>query len=323
VNSLAKLRRRQGHTVTAVVLLGALVALIAVTSPQFYNPDSFASSMAAAAPLVLATMALTPIAIGNKVGIDLSVGPMMSLLNVVLIVHVFPQGLGSPVLTFLLACLGGGLLGLVHGLLVGYGRLQPVIVGLCGYLAYAGLALVVLTQNGGSTPSWTAGLVGRTWLVPHALVLLSAVGGAWWLFSRTTIWRNVTLAGGDDMAAYTSGINVPLCRAISYVVGGILAGVAAVALTAYLGSGDPTVGANYTLTSVAALVLGGASLLGGRGSMLGSAAAAFAVFLVNYIVGTFDFGTISSYVVQLSYGLILIIALVLGVLNNKLRKVAL
>ena len=307
---------------TGALLLIGLLVLAAILSPQFYRLDSLTSSVAAAAPLVLGTMALTPIAIGNKGGVDLGMGPLLSLINVVLIAKCFPAGLGSPVMTFVIAIALGVGLGLVQGFFVAVMRLQPIIVGLCAYLVYGGVALLVLDQPGGSTLPWMLKLSDRTGPVPNGAVVIAVACLLWWAFSRTTIWRNVRLSGGDDVAAYASGVPVALAQLTSYAVSGVFAGLGAVMLTAYLGSGDPTVGLNYTLTSVAALVLGGTSLAGGRGGMFGSVVAAFAVFLVNYLVGTFNFGTVSSYVTQLSYGAILIAALVLGALNVRLRRIA-
>ena len=108
---------------------------------------------------------------------------------------------------------------------------------------------------------------------PACSPCLSPLGLAWLAFEQTAFRRNLLAVGGDARAAYASGVNVVAVRIIAYVIGGILAAIAGLVFTARLGSGDPRVGVPYTLTSIAAVALGGVALSGGRGGMLGSAAA--------------------------------------------------
>ena len=115
--------------------------------------------------------------------------------------------------------------------------------------------------------------------------------------------------GRDDRAAYAAGIPVTAVRTTAYVLGGLLAGVAGITLTALIGGADSTVGPTYTLTAVAAVALGGTSLAGGLGGMLGAVVGALDIFFVENILTIFN---VSPFVVNLAYGVILVVALVIN-----------
>ena len=115
--------------------------------------------------------------------------------------------------------------------------------------------------------------------------------------------------GGEDRAAYAAGINVDLIRFLTYVIGGVFAGMAAISLTGLLGSADAQVGPNYTLLAIAAAALGGVSLAGGKGTMFGAAIGAIDIFLLQNLVTHFN---VSSFVLQIAYGTILVVAVLLN-----------
>jgi ribose transport system permease protein len=123
--------------------------------------------------------------------------------------------------------------------------------------------------------------------------------------------------GGDARAAYASGVNVAAVRIIAYVIGGILAAIAGLVFTAALGSGDPRVGVPYTLSSIAAVALGGVALGGGRGGMLGSAAAGALLFLIQTL---FTLAQVSIFYIQIMYGVILFLALTLNAAGERARR---
>lgn len=309
---------RLAYTSTAVALLVVLVILAAIKGPKlFTDADGLAAGCAVVAPLVLATMALTPVAIGVRGGIDLAVGPLMSLINCGLVVWFIQQGVTSVFAIFALALLLGLGAGLLQGGIVAFLRVQPIIVSLGGFLVFSGLALIVLEQPGGEVPLWLADLAGRTGPVPNAAIVVAAACALWWPVSRSTFYRNLRLAGGGEAAAFTAGVNTTATRLGAYALGGVLTGLAALMLTAQLASADPTQGSAYTLQTVAALALGGTSLAGGRGGMVGSVIGAIDVYLISYVIATFDFGEVSSYVTQLAYGLTLLASLAFGLFATR------
>ena len=139
-----------------------------------------------------------------------------------------------------------------------------------------------------------------------------AVAG-WLILSATAFYGHLRLMGSDERAAYTSGVRISVVRIGAHVVCGLFAGLAALSFTALIDSGDPTQGTTYTLISVTALVLGGTSLGGGRATVFGSLLGAINLYLITYVLSTFNFGAVQSFVTDLAYGAILVLSLLLTV----------
>ena len=150
------------------------------------------------------------------------------------------------------------------------------------------------------------------------MVLAATVG--WLLFSTTPFYGHLRLMGSDERAAYASGVRIGVVRIGAHVVAGLFAGLAALSYTALIDSGDPSQGATYTLISVTALVLGGTSLAGGRATVFGSLLGALNLFLIGYVLATFDFGSVQGFVTDLSYGVILVLSLLLTVALPYLQR---
>ena len=150
------------------------------------------------------------------------------------------------------------------------------------------------------------------------MVAVATVG--WLIFSTTAFYGHLRLMGSDERAAYTSGVRIGVVRIGAHVVCGLFAGLAALAFTALISSGDPTQGTTYTLISVTALVLGGTSLAGGRATVFGSLLGALNLFLIGYVLSTFDFGSVQGFVTDLSYGVILVLSLLLTVALPYLQR---
>ncbi len=115
--------------------------------------------------------------------------------------------------------------------------------------------------------------------------------------------------GSDERAAYTSGVPIYVVRIGAHLISGAFAGLAAITFTALISSGDPSQGTTYTLIAVTALVLGGASLAGGRGGVFGSFLGASNLYLITFVLATFNFGAVQSFVTNLAYGSILVVSL--------------
>jgi ribose transport system permease protein len=129
----------------------------------------------------------------------------------------------------------------------------------------------------------------------------------WFLLLRTAFWRNLIAVGSNDRAAFTAGVPVTMVRFIAFVLSGAMAGVGGILLTAVLGGADATVGPQYTLIAIAGAAVGGISLSGGRGGLVGAAAGGASLFLIQNIL---SFVQVSSFVLQIAYGLVLIVAIV-------------
>jgi ribose transport system permease protein len=209
-------------------------------------------------------------------GIDLSVGSMFSLLGVIFIDLVANHDVGWP-LALVAVLTGGLLLGAIQGFLITRLRMQPFIVTLCGLLIYRGAARYYTDDstmgfgygNDADTLSWIA--AGRSFGVPHSFIFLIVVAlilGV--VLHRSVFGRYLFAVGKNEEAARYSGISTNAVIAGAYVLSGLLAGISTIFLVFYTNSVSPsTFGNFYELYAIAAAVLGGCSLRGGEGSILG------------------------------------------------------
>jgi ribose transport system permease protein len=304
---LAALRSPVGLIAVAAIVLA--IANIAIT-PALVAGSHFPATIDLLVPVVLAAMASAPSILSGGGGLDLSVGPLLGFVNVVAVGVLLPAGLGA--WASIPVCLAiGAAAGAANGVLVAYFRLQPIVVTLGTYLLFTGWALVVMPQPQGNEPGW-AGFLGGAWAggyLPRSLLLLAAAVAVWLVLRRLGIARLITGVGSDDRAAYTAGVNVAVVRVAAYALGGLLAALAGLALTALIGSGDPTVGPQYELEAVAAVALGGNSLAGGQGGMTGPALGAITLFLIQSLLSSLK---VSSMWIQVVYGVVLLVALCLN-----------
>jgi ribose transport system permease protein len=307
--------RSYAWPVLAAVVI--FTAFNAVASPAFTDASNWNGMLIGVAPFILTAMAQTAPVMSGEGGIDLSVGPLAGLVNAMVTSILVPSGWSDPV-TIIGISLGVGILsGLLNGFLIAVVRVQPIIATLGTFLAYQGITLEMLPMAGGQAPAWLVGAAGTFGGVSGMLVLIILVGLFWLAFERTAYRRNLLAIGGDSRAAYASGVNVAGVRIIAYVIGGVLAAIAGLVFTAALGSGDPRVGVPYTLTSIAAVALGGIALSGGRGGMLGAAAAGTLLFLIQTL---FTLAQVSIFYIQIMYGVILLGALTLNATGERARR---
>ncbi len=272
----------------ALFLLCVTVALIA---PRFLQPDNLFEIARNFSFIATVGVGEAIVILAGGGGIDLSVGSVMGLGGVVATKLL---GLGSTVPVAIGAgVLAGWACGTMNGLLVTRARMTPLIPTL-GMLSVAhGLSLVItqgypltdLGPNGLSFVSLGAGYVGP---VPNpVLFMLLAVLGAWFLLTQTSFGYNVYAVGGNAEASRLSGIDVSRTRLAAYMISGSLAALSGILLASRLSVGDATTGQGQELNVIAAAVIGGVSLLGGQGSVLGLfAGAALIGVLLNAMVLT-------------------------------------
>lgn len=284
-----------------VVLLLANVAL----NPARFAPSNWGLVLGMAAPLMLASLAITVPFLAGRGSIDISVGPLMGLINVALIKWVLTgSGMTSPLAVVTAALLLGLASGALNGFLAAVLRIQPIVATLGTYLIYAGLALTVLPAPAGSVPGWLSSLAGKWSILPLASAML-----IWFCLKRLPLYEMLMATGSDDRAAYTSGVNVTLIRFAAYLLAGLFAGIAALSLTALIGSGDPNIGPGYTLMAIAAVALGGVSLAGGVGGLTAAFLGAADIFLLQTALNAFN---VSTFVLQAAYGAVLVLAVCLN-----------
>ncbi len=285
-----RIASRHGWTVGVYVLLAIALAAEVVIAPVFTSFD-LQSLFISTLPLAFAAMAQAVVVISG--GIDLSVGPVIALVNVASARFMLGEDFATALLIAAALVVAGVLIGAVTGAAIVVSRVPDIVVTLATSFIWAGLALWILPIPGGGAPQQfldlLTGYAGWEW-IPSGLLAIVAALAIVWLPLR---WRRPGFAiyavGSNRNAAFLSGVNVARTRIMAYAIGGVFAALGGLALTATtgIGSAQAEQQAGYTLRSVAAIVLGGVSLLGGKGGLVGPVAAAFVLSIVNAIL-TFE-----------------------------------
>lgn len=278
-------------------------------SKDFFTWRNNVNLFSRVTPLVLVGLAQSFVILGG--GIDLSVGSMISLSCVI---GASMPWIDTPANVFLWAVcppICGALLGLFNGVIVGKMKFPPFIVTLATSAIYLGVALFILPEPGGELSSAAASFIGGSLLgIPVPLILiLFFVAICHLVATKTTLGRSIYALGGDENIAMQSGIHTARVKAFSYTISGLLCGFAGTYQSAWMFSADPLVGEPYVMNSIAVAVIGGTSLTGGRGGVLGVIGGAYIFYLINNLLNLLAISTFYQYVAK---GLILIIALVLS-----------
>jgi ribose transport system permease protein len=282
-----RLVRRHGWTIGVYLLLFALVLYWRSQTNLPWGPFDVQSLAIDALPLAFAACGQAIVVISG--GIDLSIGSMMSLVNVLSARLMVDAGFEHALLISVALVLAAALIGALTGLTIVVTKVADIIVTLAMLFVLAGAALWVLTIPGGGVPVHYASLItvdtfGTKWLPAAIVVLLGAVALMWATVRRLRPGLALYAVGSNRSAAYLAGVNVPAARIAAYAYSGAFAALGGLTLSAASGLGDPHSGDIYTLNSVAAVVLGGVSLLGGVGGLIGPIAAAFVLTLVKTIM---------------------------------------
>jgi ribose transport system permease protein len=306
----------QDPTLFAGLLFLALIAVSIAQDASILSPRFLAGSTGVVVPLVIGAMAVTPAILSGGGGMDLSVGPLMGFVNVLVVTALMPAHLGDWWIAVPLLLLLGLAVGAVNGWLVAVVRLQPIVATLGTYLVLSGANLWLLPSPLGPTPAWFGALSRSYHGVPAALAFVVPPALIWFLLGRTPFLKTLLAVGGDDRVAYSAGIDVRAVRIVAYAIGGLFAAFAGLALTSLIQSADANVGPPYTLQVITAAALGGISLAGGRGRMWGSVFGALILFLIQNLLTN---NGVSVFWQQVVFGATLILALVL---NAMLRLIA-
>lgn len=304
--------------VPAVLTLALLIANVAAQH-SFLEWHSWILTFAELATPALAAMASTPAILSGSGGIDISIAPLFVLVSVVIEVMLLGNGISSAAVVIPLAVLVGAAIGAVNGALVNYGRYQAVVATLCMNFILAGIALGYAPKPATGTTGWLTSLGTTVAGVPGGLILLAVPLLAWFALGRTPFVRTLCAVGGSETTAYTAGVNVPAVRTLAYAIGGAVAGLAGVAITAQLHQAEADTGfvTPYILLAIAAVALGGTPLTGGRGSLFGSLLGAAVIFLVENLLGALH---ISSFWSQAVYGATLVAAVLFAARTVSSRR---
>lgn len=298
--------------VVACALLLFLMAVYGVLHKNVFALEELNLDTAAAMTLLLAASGQTIVLLRG--GIDLSIGGMISLGTVLAATH-FGNNPGKTTSWAVLIVLIGLIVGLANGLIIAALKLQPFLVTLATWSILSGAALVVLPTDGGSFPS--------AWMKLGSASLLGLSSSVWLLFLLLLFWiwfRKTRLAiairatGSNERSAYLSGVPLVFVNLAAYGLSGMFAALASLYLTTQTGTGSPTIGKDYILPSVAAAVIGGVSLFGGRGGLMGAIVGAYIITIIGNLVFVLS---VSSYWQPIASGVILLVAVLAGSIAEK------
>ncbi|MBA3446870.1 MAG: ABC transporter permease [Pseudaminobacter sp.] len=297
-----------------LLALGIFVAMFIIYTSN--HPAGLTANVVQTASnkgVLLAFVAMAQTLVVITAGIDLSVGMIFILTNCLASWLV----VGTPAETAFgvaVVLLVGAVCGAINGLIVIYGRLQPIVATIATGSVYFGIALLLRPYPGGSVNEGLAdALTGRVFgVVPASLIVLLAVVLVIWVpFSRSVLGRAAYASGSSEVAAYMSGVPIRKAKFAAYTLSGLLAAIGGLFLTffTYTGEAAYASGNAYTLFSIAAVVLGGVSLFGGRGSAIGAIFGALAFRTIGDLLFVFDFDPLWQPLFQ---GVVLLFAVSLG-----------
>jgi ribose transport system permease protein len=265
-------------------LLGLLVVLLVFTRivNQNYGVSGIQALAISVLPLALAAVAQAICVIGG--GIDLSIGSMMALTSVFAAANMKGQSEEFGLAIVLATLAFGMLLGAINGSLIVLTRVPDIVVTLAMAFVWGGGALLVLRTPAGGSAQWLKDLVlgslGLPFIPKAAIVLLLIVAAIWIPLRRSRVGLSIYAVGSNQLAAFRSGVSVGRTKVAAYAFTGLFSALAGLSLTASTGIGNPVPGP-YTLMAVAAVVLGGVSLAGGRGGVFGPILAVLILQLVQ------------------------------------------
>ena len=311
---------QQRGTLVAAALFTAMFCVYIVNHPAIVNNGwNFTSvgnvvQTAANKGVLLALVAIAQTFVVLTAGIDLSVG-MVLVMASCLASHIVGGGPVTTTLGVAGVLLSGLVAGSINGLIVIFGRLQPIVATIATGAIFFGIALI-LRPTPGAAPDFNQDLadamLGRIFDVPTSLIALVALIVLVWIpFRRSVIGRATYAVGSSEIAAYMSGMPVRRAKFLAYVMSGLFASIGGLYLTFFTYSGGANLGNGntYTLYSIAAVVLGGVSLFGGRGSAIGAIFGALAFRAIGDLLFVFDLDPLLQPLFQ---GVVLMIAVSIG-----------
>ncbi|MEX0970349.1 MAG: ABC transporter permease [Paracoccaceae bacterium] len=300
---------KHGWTLGLLALFLSLLAFTRVIQPDF-GASGLESLTRATLPFAFATAAMAVVVIAG--GIDLSVASMMAVAGVTAAVLMEGVSGGASVAVVGLVLVLGLVMGAINGALIVVTRVPDIVVTLAMLFVWEGVALLILKAPGGAASPWLrsmiAGSLGIYWL-PKAFVLLAVCLAIIWVpLRRSRLGLSIYAIGSDEHAAYRSGIAIGWTRIAAYAICGLFAAMGGLALTMSTGNGEPIPGP-YLLASVAAVVLGGVVLGGGRGALLGPI---IAVFILRLVRMDLTLLSVDPNITTIVEGTIMVVVVMLG-----------
>ncbi len=297
--------KKSGSLIGLVVLF----VVIACLNSSFIDPGNLKNLLRQVSINALISFGMTFVILTG--GIDLSVGSILALSSALM--GSFIVGGLDPILGIVVACLIGAALGAVNGLVITYGKVAPFIATLATMTIFRGMTLVYTNGNpiSGLTENEAFLNFGQGYFLElpvPAVMMLIMFGILYFILHKTPLGRKTYAVGGNEKVSFIAGIKINRIKIFAYTVTGMLCGMAGAILTSRLNSAQPTAGTGYELDAIAAVVLGGTSLSGGKGRIVGTLVGAL-------IIGTLNNGlnilNVSSFYQQVVKGIVILLAVLM------------
>lgn len=290
-----------------LIVLILLLALNYYFQNKFFSYRILRSNFMAYTPLILVAMAQATIIISGSV--DFSIGYALSLFTCLTAYLMTDTNVSYVILLgFVVIILGSGIM---NGFFIGKLRMSPLITTFATMTLFWGIAQTIMPVAGGYVPRFFYKIyrIKVLGFLPFPVVILITAIVIWLIFSRSSFGRYIYAVGSNEDGAYASGINVSRVRFMAHVVASIFIAMAGVCLLMSMASGDFRVGQEYALNSVAAVVIGGIALTGGRGSIAGAIIGAMILGLINNII---FYAKVSAFYQGFAKGMVIVVALCVG-----------
>ncbi len=286
-----------------------IVIIISIMSPNFLTLNNLLNVFRQVSINALIAFGMTFVILTG--GIDLSVGSILALTGAV--TAGLMAGGTDPMLAMFLGLLLGAFLGAINGIIIAKGKVAPFIATLATMTIFRGLTLVYTEGRpiSGLGDSQTFQMLGKGYFlgIPVPVITMAiAFGILYFILKKTTFGRRVYAVGGNEEASRLSGINVDRIKIYVYSLTGLLAALSALILTSRLNSAQPTAGSMFELDAIAAVVLGGTSLTGGRGWIVGTLIGALIIGVLNNGLNLIG---VSSFFQQVVKGAVILVAVLL------------
>ncbi|WP_426428722.1 ABC transporter permease [Staphylococcus equorum] len=291
-----------------------LVIIISALNSAFLEPSNLFNLLRQVSINGLIAFGMTFVILTG--GIDLSVGSTLALSSAMVAI-LMVSGVDS-IIALLLGCFFGAVLGAVNGLLITLGKMAPFIATLATMTVFRGLTLVITDGNPitNLNGSYAFQLFGRGYFlgipVPAVTMFVTFII-LYILLHKTVFGRQTYAMGGNEKAAFISGIKVNKLKIMIYSLAGLMSAMAGAILTSRLNSAQPTAGLSYELDAIAAVVLGGTSLTGGKGRILGTL---IGVLIIGVLNNGLNLLGVSSFYQQVVKGVVIIIAVLIDRKNK-------
>jgi ribose transport system permease protein len=302
----------------ALILFVLAIIVNFILQPNMFAGDTLNSNMRVFLPIILLSVGQAVVILGG--GIDISVGAIVSIVNTILATRVGIEGSPEAMWQYVaVSLLAGVLAGAINGFFVAYLRLQPIITTYATSFLYAGFALFILPNPGGGIPGPIAELYRSTSPLglPLAFYVIAIVLGLWGYIRATRYGNYLFAVGGKAQAAYETAVPVTLVQFSTYVISGLMAAFAGIAITMLSGSGNAEIGASMTLNSITAVVIGGTAMSGGVGGVAGPVMGAITLGIIQNIV---SFAHIDTWWETLVKASIIVVALATPGIINLFRR---